>query len=174
MNGVSETGTPVTGRGTIKIKFEFDGKQFIHLLRDVLYVPKAPNCLLSIGQIDDGGGSIDFQDEICWIKNKTKKTIEKGYKTNQLYMLYARAALPGTERSNYASMEKLTWDQWHRRYGHISISALQLLDKENLVKGLAINQSSIPSKMCDACIEAKQAHQPFPKEAKNRSQIQGE
>ena len=29
-------------------------------------------------------------------------------------MLYARAALPGTERSNYASMEKLTWDQWHR------------------------------------------------------------
>ena len=89
-------------------------------------------------------------------------------------MLYARAALPGTERSNYASMEKLTWDQWHRRYGHISISALQLLDKENLVKGLAIDQSLIPSKMCDACIEAKQAHQPFPKEAKNRSQIQGE
>ena len=43
-----------------------------------------------------------------------------------------------------------------------------------MVNGLAIDQSSIPSKTCDACIEAKQAHQPFPAEAENRSQTQGE
>ena len=89
-------------------------------------------------------------------------------------MLYARAALPRMERANYASTEKLTWDQWHRRYGHISISTLQTLEKEKLVNGLSIDQSSIPSKSCRACIEAKQAHQPFPQEAENRSQIPGE
>ena len=43
-----------------------------------------------------------------------------------------------------------------------------------MVNGLAINQSFIPSKTCDACIKAKQTHRPFPVEAKNRSQIPGE
>ena len=89
-------------------------------------------------------------------------------------MLYARAILPGKERANYTSMEKLTWDQWHQQYGHISILALQLLDKKNLVNGLEIDQSLIPSKSCDACIEAKQVHWPFPQEAENKSKIKGE
>ena len=174
INGVGDTGTAVTGRGTVKIKFEFDGKTFIHQLRDTLYVPNAPNCLLSLSRIDDGGGSVDFSDGTCWIKDKGKKIIGKGYKHHRLFMLYARAALPGKETANYASTEKLTWDQWHRRYGHISISALQTLKKEKMVNGLAIDQSSIPPKTCDACIKAKQTHRPFPAEAENRSQIPGE
>src|SRR5271163_1165033 len=89
-------------------------------------------------------------------------------------MLYARSALLGLERANYASTEKLSWDQWHRSYSHISISALQTLEKEKLVNGLSSDQSSSPSKTCDACIEAKQVHQPFPQESENRSQIPGE
>ena len=43
-----------------------------------------------------------------------------------------------------------------------------------MVNGLSIDQSLIPSKMCDACTEAKQAHRQFPQEAENRSQISGE
>ena len=117
---------------------------------------------------------MDFSDGTCWIKDKGKKIIGKGYKHHRLFMLYARVALPGKEMANYASTEKLTWDQWHRRYGHISISALQTLEKEKMVNGLAIDQSSIPSKTCDACIEAKQTHRPLPAEAENRSQIPGE
>ena len=80
LNGVSDKGTAVTGRGTVKIKFEFDGKQFIHQLRNTLYVPKAPNCLLSLSRIDDGGGLVDFKDGICWIKDKGNRIIGKGYK----------------------------------------------------------------------------------------------
>ena len=43
-----------------------------------------------------------------------------------------------------------------------------------MVNGLNIDQSSIPSKTCEVCIEAKQAHRPFPAEAENRSEIPGE
>ena len=117
---------------------------------------------------------VDFNEGICWIKDKGKKIIGKGYKHNRLYMLYARVALPGTEKANYASTKKLAWDQWHQRYRHISISALQTLEKEKMVNGLSIDQSLIPSKTCDTCTEAKQVHQQFPQEAENRSQISGE
>ena len=88
-------------------------------------------------------------------------------------MLHARAILTKGERANYASTEKLSWDQWHWRYGHILISALQMLEREKLVNGLNIDQSSIPSSACEECIKAKQTHHPFPAEAENRSEIPG-
>ena len=49
-----------------------------------------------------------------------------------------------------------------------------MLEREKLVNGLNIDQLLIPSSNCEACIEAKQTHQPFPAEAKNRSNIPGE
>ena len=70
-------------------------------------------------------------------------------------MLHAKALLTSMESANYASTEKLFWDQWYRRYRHISISALQTLEQEKLVYGLNIDQSSMPSR---SCIKAKQTH----------------
>ena len=43
-----------------------------------------------------------------------------------------------------------------------------------MVEGFAINQSSMPSITCEACIQAKQSRKPYPKEAENRSKISGE
>ena len=42
-----------------------------------------------------------------------------------------------------------------------------------MVEGFEIDQSSMPSIMCEACIQAKQSRKPYPKEAKNRSRIPG-
>ena len=174
LNGVGEKGAAVLGRGTVKVRFKFDGKEFIHQLRDTLYAPNAPNCLLSLSRLDDVGGKVEFDDGKCWIKDKGKRVIGMGDKHQRLYLLRARAILNGEEQANFASTGKLTWDQWHHRYGHISITTLQQLDQEGLVNGLSIDQSSIPSKTCDACNEAKQAHKPFPQEAQNRSKVLGE
>lgn len=108
------------------------------------------------------------------MKDKGDHIVGKGYKNNRLYLLAARAILLGQERTNYASSQKLSWDQWHRRYGHISTKAPEQFNSEKLVRGLAIDQSSIPSNTCEACIQAKQAHWPFPQEVEHRSQMPGE
>ena len=65
-------------------------------------------------------------------------------------MLHARAILTEKEKANYASTEKLSQDQCYQQYGHIVISALQTLERENMLHGLNIDQSSIPSKTCKA------------------------
>jgi hypothetical protein len=74
LNGVGE-GTPVKGRGTVNLKFEFDGKTFTHQLRNTLYTPDAPNCLLSLSRFDDTNGKVDFNDGKCWLKDKDRKVI---------------------------------------------------------------------------------------------------
>jgi hypothetical protein len=174
LKGVGPGEANVEGRGIVNLRFEFDGKVFNHQLRNTLYVPSAPNCLMSLSRFDDNGGELEVKGGVCWLKDKGRKIVGKGYKHQKLYLLAARAILLGQERTNYASTTKLTWDQWHRRYGHVSITSLRQLEKEGLVTGLAIDQSSFPSKTCDACTQAKQAHQPFPQEAENRSKVPGE
>ena len=97
-----------------------------------------------------------------------------GRKKGKLYKLNARAKQLGQERINYASSKRLTWDQWHRRYGHIAIGALRQLDREELVTSLNIDHASIPSPMLTACIPGKQHHKPFPAEAEHRLTTVGE
>ena len=91
----------------------------------------------------------------------------------RLYLLEA-AVNKSNEASVYVATPKLSWDQWHRRYGHIAPTTLNQISKEGIVDGLSIDQSTTPSNTCEACIQAKQAHKPFPKEAQNRSKEPGE
>ena len=174
VKGIGQMESTVVGRGTVTIVFEFDGKTYRHLLRHTLFVPNAPNCLLSLSRFDDTGGNVEFRKGFCWMKDNSNKVVGKGSKHRRLYLLAARAIIPEQERANAAGTPKLTWDQWHTRYGHIGFSALKQLQKENLVNGLDIDQTSQPSASCEACIQAKQTHKSFPKEAENRSEMPGE
>ena len=140
------------------VNFKVDGKLIRHILRKVLHAPDANNCLLLISCFDAGGGDINFKTGEAILQNKNKQTVGIGKVKNRLYLLDARVELPGRERVNLASTQKLSWDQWHRRYGYLSMGALEKLKKQEMVKGLMIDESSIPSRSCKACIQAKQAH----------------
>ena len=97
VKGLGALETPVVGRGTVTLKFEFDGKILHHQLRNTLYVPEGGNCLLSLGRYDDTGGKVEFENGTCWLKDKSKNIVGKGYKHQKLYLLAARAILSGGE-----------------------------------------------------------------------------
>jgi len=157
----------VEGQGTVVVKFSVEGKIIQHQLCKVLHIPDAPNCLLSISRLDDSGGHIDFQEGGCRLFDTKNQVIGEGWKVNRLYQLYARAELPGQECANLTASKAPTFrayrDQWSRT-----------AEKEGLVTGLTIDDTSIASLTCESCIQAKQAHQPFPKEAEHCAKIAGE
>lgn len=172
--GIGPGSAKAQGRGTVIVHMSVNGTIKRHQLRDVLHVPEAPNCLLSVSRLDDPKGHMEFKDGLCILKDKNNRVMGIGHKLQRLYLLDARAQLLGQERTNYASANKLSWDQWHRRCGHISMTSLQRLITENMVDGLDVNQSSIPSKTCESCIQAKFSCRAFPKEAENRATTAGE
>ena len=96
------------------------------------------NYLLSISHFDAGGGDIHFKTGEAILQNKNKQIVGIGKVINRLYLLDAQVELPGRERANLALTQKLSWDQWHRRYGHLSMGALEKLKKQEMVKGLMI------------------------------------
>ena len=156
------------------VNFKIDGQSIKHILQNVLHVPKAPNCLLSIPHLAIGGGRVEFKGNGCQLYDKNNRVIGKGKLTNMLYLLNACAKLPNQESARYASIRTHSWDQWHQLYGHIAVNAIKSLKLNQMVDGLKIDESTFPSESCEACIQAKQAHKPFPQEAKNQSETPGE
>ena len=92
----------------------------------------------------------------------------------RLYILDARVQLQDNDRTDLVAPQKLSWDQWHHQYGHLGMTGLETLKVKALVNGLVVDKSSIPLRTCKACIQVKQAMQPFSKEAENQSTMPGE
>ncbi|OAX30968.1 hypothetical protein K503DRAFT_666175, partial [Rhizopogon vinicolor AM-OR11-026] len=57
--------------------------------------------------------------------------------------------------------------------GHVAYSRLQHLNREDLVDGMTIDENSLMPQ-CEACIQAKQACDPFPSATENHSKMLGE
>src|SRR5271168_4829303 len=104
---------------------------------------------------------------------KIRRIVGKGNKVGRLYLMDVRSQIQ--EHTNFSTTtQKQTWDQWHKNFGHIATLSLERLHREKMVDGMIVDQSSIPSKSCDICIQAKQARRSYPKEAEHRCRDAGE
>ena len=88
--------TPIKGIGspatsTIAIDFKIKGKIISHKLQHVLYLPDAPNCLISVSQFDEKGGRAIFHKGKCFLEGKDKSIIGYGQMQGRLYLLDATA-----------------------------------------------------------------------------------
>ena len=174
LKGVGPVDAPILGKGTVLLKFRVGGKTITHRLLDVKHVPSAPNCLMSQGRfIEEGGGSVDCHGKKCYLKNKSGHAVGDGNLIARMYLLNARAVLRVNDSAFVARVPKYSWDEWHRRYGHLAISGIQRAVRENMVTGLEIDKSTIPSRTCASCLEGKMPTKPFPKEAEHRSTTPG-
>jgi transposase InsO family protein len=97
----------------------------------------------------------------------------EGKLENNVYRLDAEANM-NHDSLSVALNRKLSWDDAHRRLGHISLTSIKALLKGNLVTGLEIDETAEPSIHCESCIQAKATHKSFPKEAATRASRPGD
>ena len=80
-------GTPVLGignlamtlrYGTISVKFKVNNKFVTHKLQHTLYIPEAPNCLLSASRFDKTRGKVIIQKGKCSLEDKNRNTVGYG------------------------------------------------------------------------------------------------
>ena len=171
VKGIGKEPASATGRGTIEMTFNVEGKEIRHCMKDVLHVPEAPNCLLSVSRFEEAGGSIVFKDGKCSLRTRDGRLVGCGSRKGRLYLLDAQAVVA----QGYAHIAKIgtSWNDWHRRYGHVGISTLETIARKKLVDGFDVDTST-QSTSCDSCIQAKQTVSSFPKNAEGRSKIPGE
>jgi Pol polyprotein len=79
-------GTPATalGFGSLSLDFRVSGKTLTHKLKNILYIPKAMNCLLSVSQLDKNNGKFIFHKRKCQLEDKKGNTIGYGQMRGRL------------------------------------------------------------------------------------------
>ena len=122
------------GRGTVHLSV-FDGLEKINVtLKDVLYVPKIQNKLLSLPSITNKGAEVQFKGQSCkviiitfYVRDRLNhKVYSIGHKHGKLYKLNSEpepyCCFGSTDvKDNSLSM-------WHLHFGHLGYDNLKLLD----------------------------------------------
>lgn len=170
ISGIGNQSIKALGRGTVVLEAKVGKETRIHRLKDTLYAPNAVNNLISITRLDDAGLTAKFGDGQVVFHRKDGTVLAEGKKVNRLYLMKMRAKT-NPEKSHIARGSVDTWDSWHLRYGHLGKKGLEQLEKEGII---SVDKDSPPLSQCEACIQAKQTHRPYPQEAKHRSQEHGE
>ena len=68
VKGIGKQPAKALGWGTLTIEFNVEGETVQHHMKDILYVPEAPNHLISVLQFEEAGGSVIFKngDELIY------------------------------------------------------------------------------------------------------------
>jgi Reverse transcriptase (RNA-dependent DNA polymerase)/gag-polypeptide of LTR copia-type/Integrase core domain/GAG-pre-integrase domain len=168
VNGIGQA----KGRGEINLISQIDGREISIRLKDVVYAPQAPNCLISMSRIENTGGQALFRKGKCYIKiNDTIAII--GERRRGVYPLNVKVQQQ-REIVQVVSSTKLTWNEAHKRLGHISLTSMKALINGKMVTGLDVDPVAPATIQCESCIQAKASHQSFPKESMTRAEKAGD
>ncbi|KAM0945079.1 putative RNA-directed DNA polymerase [Dioscorea sansibarensis] len=146
------------GKGNVRM--EIEGKT--QVITEVFYIPDLKNNLLSIGQLQEKNLSILILHGCCRIYHNVRGLIMQSMmSSNRMFVLLASVStnVPGPTCFKASSDEST--DQWHARFGHLSIKGLRTLPYRKMVKGLPVLKNS--STLCTDCVAGKQHQDPFPK-----------
>ena len=167
----------IEGTGVVIMQTMVDDKPSFFRLMNVLYVPANRQCLVSCSKLDKAGGRLIYGNKSCKFFNKNGRLIVDGNLEGNLYKVNAKAVLKkGNDMANSASASTSSWNEVHRRLGHISLTSLKLLFNKNHVDGIKIDKDEpVPQELfCESCIAAKAHKLPFPLQSRKKSKKFGD
>ena len=146
----------------------------IHTLNNVLHIPTASTCLLSISKFTETRGYAQFTKDELKLFSANNTLLGVGNGTKGLYLMKAKATFPEEHAFPATSESNPDWNTWYRRFGHVGMSALKLMNSQGLVTGFDVDKSSTHNSDCAACIGAKMTRQPFLEINESRADLPGE
>ena len=168
--GIGTVPVLAEGHGNLKIQTQVQNKSFVVTLTNVLYIPNMQFNILSIGCLDESSGRAITGKGKIQLLDQSNKPFADGYWLKAMYYLHAETIVPEV---SHIIQPKESWQSWHKKFRHIGLDRLKHLYQRDLVQGLNVDKH-LPVFDCTMCIQAKQAHVPFPKEATQCAKLLGE
>lgn len=131
---------------TLKVKFQGDilikySSGYIHIIRDVYYVPELGINLLSIDKMPTITSLFTKEKAILYNSKKNNQYITTGYKKSNLYIIEAIVLYPKNHILSLNNDNKgNNLYKWHNRLGHIGLIPLKIILDS---KGIKITDKDI-------------------------------
>ena len=154
-----------TGKGTIRLLFNVDGKSKEGKFKDVLYVPDLKVTLLSVRQSARlPHCKVVFDNNVCeYIDKNTKEVIARAYASGSVD-LYTLDATPVSHKvaANLASSSSrsINVNILHRWLGHLRADNCRLMIKRQLVDG--VDNVVGKEEFCKGCAYSHSKRKPHP------------
>ena len=100
---------------------------------------------------------------MCTIKDQLAKTIATISNSNRLYKIAATKQAKKGQSANMVT-RKMSISEAHRKFRHISCSAIEHTIIKAFITGITLDLNSKPE-FCEPCTKAKSAQQHFPQES---------
>lgn len=150
-----------THHGKLRLKSCIGLKKYTNLkLYNVLFVPHLNRNLISVRAFDDVGYKVAFSDRSCTVYNTNDQAILMGTRYNNLYLL--DVSLTAEKSYSLLTESQSNLVLWHKRMGHLGISNLKKLVKDNMSTGIDFKNTDKDDKFfCESCVIGKQTSNPF-------------
>src|SRR5260370_10077536 len=121
VEGINKTNsTRSYGHGTVIINSKVNGKTIPITLPNIIFIPDAPNCILSTGRICIVGVRLGQTRDSIQIFNESDNLVIHAQQHNAIYIINMKLA-PEKETIN----AMISWNETHCPYAHISNSSLE-------------------------------------------------
>ena len=125
------------------------------VLRDAFHAPDIGMTVVSVSRIAKAGYKVLFDEDRCKIMDKNDKVIGNiSVSNNGIYKVL---------RAGAATLEQVDLITLHRRLGHVSVSAIRNLIRNDIVAGLQLLDDTSPF-FCESCEYAKTTRKAINKE----------
>ncbi|KAG8786664.1 hypothetical protein FRC15_010949 [Serendipita sp. 397] len=164
----------VRGIGTVIVKFKVGDKITRLTLRNVRHTPDFNCNLISLARLAEEGTTFEGGKGIMRLVDKDHQVVGIGRVKRGMYMADAIGEIAPQPTAMMVNTEALSWDEWHRRYGHLAYSSINTLQKKNMVSGLIIDEGTKPAEHCEVCTKAKMTRKSFPHESNEKTDRAGD
>ncbi|GJW60484.1 retrovirus-related pol polyprotein from transposon TNT 1-94 [Tanacetum coccineum] len=129
-------------------------------IKRVYYVEGLNHNLFSVGQFCDADLEVAFRKSTCYIRDLKGNDLLKGSRGTYLYSITLQESI---SPNPICLMAKSTSSQawlWHRRVSHLNFDTINLLSKNNIVKGLP-KLKFVKDHLCTSCELGKEKRKSF-------------
>ena len=131
-------------------------------LKNVLYSPELPQNLISVNRLMEAGFSVLFEGKEVIIKQAGEIKISGKIICNLPSIKFG--AYMHDANVHYAKYNKINYELWHKRLGHMCDSKFNELRNKRMVDNIRLIENIKPDhKLCTGCSEGKLSRLPFNK-----------
>ncbi|UYV71048.1 hypothetical protein LAZ67_8001527 [Cordylochernes scorpioides] len=136
---------------------EIEGQNKLIRLNDVLYVEKLSGNLMSVNKLVDDNKKVLFDKDGGHIMEEDGEEILMAQRINDFYIIKTSAPEEIPSQALKATLH--TWNDWHKRLGHLNEEYMKQMLKNNSAHNF--NTQSQNMDTCQVCIQAKHPRTPF-------------